>query len=153
METNAYATPKSDVETGLEQVKIYSPTQVACGALLGGPAGLIYFLLTNFTTLGNHSARKNTIYAGITLIIALLVILPMLPDNFPDIPFTIAYIVTGRIVAEKYQITKSAIEQSEQYQFESSWKVFGLGLLCLVASAIVIMGPLFILDLLGVIAL
>ena len=156
MESNVYATPKSDIENtsiNLTDVKVYSPTQIACGALVGGPIGLIYFLMTNFSLLNDDVGKRNVLYAGIAFIIALLFILPMLPDDFPNSPFTVAYVVVARLVAEKYQMTKKAIIESEQYQFQSSWKAFGISLICLLGSALVIFVPLLILDTLGFITL
>ncbi|WP_441004113.1 hypothetical protein [Pseudocolwellia agarivorans] len=153
MESNVYATPKSDIENtsiNLTDVKVYSPTQIACGALVGGPIGLIYFLMTNFSLLNDDVGKRNVLYAGIAFIIALLFILPMLPDDFPNSPFTVAYVVVARLVAEKYQMTKKAIIESEQYQFQSSWKAFGI---CLLGSALVVLVPLLILDTLGFITL
>ncbi|WP_426358650.1 hypothetical protein ACPUVO_00025 [Pseudocolwellia sp. HL-MZ19] len=153
MESNVYATPKSDIEntsTDLAEVNVYSPTQIACGALVGGPVGLIYFLMTNFSSLNNNEGKRNTLYAGVALIIALLSILP---DDFPSAPFTVVYVVIARAVAEKHQITKKAIIESEQYQFESNWKVFGISLICLIGSAVVLFVPFFILSMLGFITL
>jgi len=156
MESNVYATPKSDIENtsiNLTDVKVYSPTQIACGALVGGPIGLIYFLMTNFSLLNDDVGKRNVLYAGIAFIIALLFILPMLPDDFPNSPFTVAYVVVARLVAEKYQMTKKAIIESEQHQFQSSWKAFGISLICLLGSALVVLVPLLILDTLGFITL
>ncbi|MPW29178.1 hypothetical protein F9L16_09225 [Agarivorans sp. B2Z047] len=135
------------------EIAIYSPTQAACGALLGGPIGLIYFLMANFGALENDNARRKTLYSGIVLIIAQLFLLPILPENFPSTPFAVVYIITARMIAEKYQLTKSDIADSEQYRFHSNWKVFGLSLLCLLGSMAVIMIPLAVLDMLGVVAL
>ncbi len=156
MESNVYATPKSDIENtsiNLTDVKVYSPTQIACGALVGGPIGLIYFLMTNFSLLNDDVGKRNVLYAGIAFIIALLFILPMLPDDFPNSPFTVAYVVVARLVAEKYQMTKKAIIESEQHQFQSSWKAFGISLICLLGSALVVLVPLLILDTFGFITL
>ena len=156
MESNVYATPKSDIENtsiNLTDVKVYSPTQIACGALVGGPIGLIYFLMTNFSLLNDDVGKRNVLYTGIAFIIALLFILPMLPDDFPNSPFTVAYVVVARLVADKYQMTKKAIIESERHQFQSSWKAFGISLICLLGSALVVLVPLLILDTLGFITL
>lgn len=40
------------------KAKIYSPTQVLCGTIIGGPVGLIYFLHSNFLTLGNDKLKR-----------------------------------------------------------------------------------------------
>jgi hypothetical protein len=128
---------------------MYSPTQVACGTI-GGPVGLIYFLMSNFSALGQEDRKRKTLLLGISLIVALIAILPFLPESVPSTPFTIAYIIIARQVAEKYQMKKQAIIDSDIYDFHSNWRVLGIGLLCLVGSAIVIVGPLMLLILTGV---
>ena len=133
----------------INKVKIYSPTQVACGTL-GGPVGLIYFLYSNFSALGNDRFKKNTIIYGCLFIFVLIILLPFLPDEIPSTPFTILYIVIARLIAEKYQMTKSAIIESENFQFHSNWRVLTFGLLCLLGSMLVLAGPFLILVMLGI---
>lgn len=154
MTDNPYAAPGAAIQnvpycstTGL--IRLYSPTQVACGTI-GGPVGLIYFLKANFSSLGNDRQARNTVLYGTLLILALLVTLPFLPDKFPNSPFTIAYILIARYVAGKYQMTKQAIVESPGYDFHSNWRVLGIGLLCLVASVVVIVGPFMLLEFLGI---
>jgi hypothetical protein len=139
----------NQVNENENKAKIYSPTQVACGTI-GGPVGLIYFLHSNFLTLGNDKLKKNTLVYGGLFLLALVVILPFLPDEIPSTPFTILYIVIARLIAEKYQMTKSAIIDSDDFEFHSNWRVLLFGLLSLVGSALAIMGPLFLLAILGV---
>ena len=111
---------------------------------------MIYFLKANFRALGNYDAEKKTLIYGVTLLLALIVILPFLPDDVPNLPFTIGYILTGLHIAGRYQKTKKAIIESPVLEFHSNWRVLGIGLLCLVASAIAIMGPLAALVFFGV---
>jgi len=130
--------------------KVYSPTQIVCSTL-GGPIGLIYFLASNFSTLNNEELKNKTIKYGIALILALIIILPLLPDDVSSLPFTIFYIVVGRYVSEKYQMKKVDIESAEGFDFHSNWRVLGLSLLCLIGSVVVLLGPIFILIALGII--
>nr|VVV04029.1 hypothetical protein AW0309160_01412 [Aliivibrio wodanis] len=129
--------------------KIYSPTQVACSTV-GGPIGLIYFLASNFSTLNDEELKNKTIKYGIALIVVLIIILPLLPDDVSSLPFTIFYIVVGRYVSEKYQMKKVDIESAEEFDFHSNWRVLGLSLLCLIGSIVVLLGPIFILIALGI---
>jgi hypothetical protein len=151
MTENPYAAPSAAVLAGRigEPIRLYSPTQVACGTI-GGPVGLIYFLKANFSALGNDAAARKTLIFGALLILCLVALLPFLPEKVPNSPFTIAYILIARGVAQKYQMTKQTISDSPRYDFQSNWRVFGLGLLCLVGSVAVIMGPLMLLAVLGV---
>ena len=133
-------------------VPLYSPTQAAMGALLGGPVGLVYFLRSNFVALGNLSAARKCLWAGALIVVALVVILPLLPEKFPSSPFNLAYIFAARGVTERFQLNKAAIASSPEYAFQSNWRVFGLGLLCLVGSVVAIGGPIMALTLAGVVA-
>jgi hypothetical protein len=130
-------------------IRIYSPTQVACGTI-GGPVGLIYFLMPNFEALGQKNKKKRTLLLGSVFIVTLIVVVPFLPESIPSTPFTIAYIIIARLVAENYQMKKTEIINSDIYDFHSNWRVFGFGLLCLTGSAIALMGPLTLLILAGV---
>jgi len=148
---NPYAAPNSvvlDISTG-EPVRLYSPTQVACGTI-GGPVGLVYFLWANFSALGDDTGARKTLIYGAFFILCLIVLIPFLPENFPNSPFTIAYILIARKVAQKYQMTKQGISDSQHYDFQSNWRVLGFGLLCLVGSAILVLGPLLLLAAVGI---
>lgn len=73
-----------------------------------------------------------------------------MPDEIPSTPFTILYIVIAVLIAEKYQMTKSAIIDSDDFEFHLNWRVLLFGLLSLVGSALAFMGPLFLLAILEV---
>jgi len=151
MPENAYDTVMDDnqVSENENKTKIYSPIQVACGTI-GGPIGLIYFLHCNFSTLGNDRFKKNTLIYGGLFLLALIIALPFLPDEISSTPFTVLYIVTAKLVAEKYQMTKSAIIESDDFEFHSNWRVFLFGILCLIGSVLIVAGPFLILSILGV---
>ncbi|WP_221932910.1 hypothetical protein [Thalassotalea sp. PS06] len=155
MENNVYAAPDSDVnvQSNSDVNKIYSPTQVAVGTFLGGPVGLMYFLMSNFGTLQKHDSKQKTLYAGIGLIVLLLLTMPFLPDDFPSLPFTVAYVIIARYVADNQQMKKQEIVESDNYVFQSNWKVLGMGLLSIVGSMLAILGPLLVLEFTGVISL
>ena len=129
-------------------IRIYSPTQVACGTI-GGPVGLIYFLRSNFIALGNKRLARKTLVIGSASIATLIAITPLLPEKGTSFFFTAVYILTARHVSEKYQLTKDAIFASNNYTFQSSWRVLLLGLLCLVLSAAVVIALLFLSIALG----
>ncbi|MCI4569501.1 hypothetical protein [Lysobacter sp. CFH 32150] len=132
-----------------ESTRLYSPTQIACGTI-GGPVGLIYFLWANFVALDNSRLAKRTLIIGSVAILAIIAIAPFLPEKGTAFLFAIIYIAIGRHIAEKYQMTKQAIADSPSFTFQSNWRVFLLGLLCLAASAVAVIGSLFLLIVLGV---
>lgn len=145
-----YAAPAAELRADASGNRLYSPLQVSVGAFLGGPVGLAYFLWANFRALANEQAARRTLAAGAALMVALIVTLPILPDRFPSWPITVLYMVTGRYVAERFQMTKQAIEYSADYTFHSGWRVFGIGLSCLVVSLVLIVVPIVALALLGI---
>lgn len=150
MTDNPYAAPQSDISADAGTVPIYSPNQVAAGAFIGGPVGLIYFLWENFVTLGHAQQARKSLIWGAVLIVALLLILPWLPDKFPGIAFMLVYMAAGRQLANNQQLTKRAIDDSPRYMYESNWRVFGKGLLCMLGSFIVVVTPLWLLATMGV---
>ena len=150
MSVDPYAPPGAAINAEASGTRLYSPLQVAGGALLGGPAGLVYFLWANFRALANEQAARWTLAGGAALFVVLVAILPVLPDRFPSWPITLAYMVAGRFLAEKLQLTKQAIEYSADYGFQSNWRVAGLGLACLVVSLMLLVGPMLALAFLGI---
>lgn len=145
-----YAPPRAAIDPGHARADVYSPLQVAAGAFVGGPVGLAYFLWANFRALGNRDAARWTAIAGALLMVTLCLLLPVLPERMPSWPITLLYMATGRYVAERFQLTKDAIAVSADHDFQSSWKVLGIGLLCLIASLVLLIGPLVALAMLGV---
>lgn len=150
MSDNPYAPPAADIVANVGSSPIYTPGQVAAGAFVGGPVGLIYFLRENFLTLGNDDLAGKSLLWGGVLIVALLLILPILPDKFPSIAFTIGYMVAGRQLANTHQLSSQAIETSTRYTAQSNWRVFGRGLLCMFGSMVLIFTPILLLTTLGV---
>ncbi len=150
-EPQIYQAPQSSLsnQTKINATKLYSPTQVACGTL-GGPIGLIYFLASNFNTLGNSAGKMKVQLFGSLSILLMIASFPIMPEDMPSTPFTIVYILIARFVCEKYQMTKAQIIESTEYDFHSNWRVFGFAILCLIVSAVVIFGSLFILLELGI---
>lgn len=150
MTDNPYAAPAAAISNRNAggTARLYSPVQVACGTI-GGPVGLIYFLKSNFAALGNDRLEKRTLILGALFIAALVVSVPFLPDRFPSLPFTAGYIAIAWYVSSRYQMTKQAIAASPLHDFHSNWRVLGMGLLCLAASVVVLVGPLIALIALG----
>jgi hypothetical protein len=56
----------------------------------------------------------------------------------------VAYMLTARALAEKYHLSKSAIQESEQYAFQSNWNVFGTSIAMMVALLTVVLIVLFL---------
>ena len=58
--------------------------------------------------------------------VLMVVISPLLPDDFPNYALPFGYGFAARMIAEKYQLTKGAIQASGAYALQSNWKVFGV---------------------------
>jgi hypothetical protein len=129
----------------VDRIKIYSPNQVAFGSFVGGPLAAMFVLWSNFRALGNDLGARQTLIWGALFVLLLLIVLSFLPDRFPgQMGIPVAYTVAARSFAEKYQLSKSAIQESEQYAFQSNWNVFGISLATMVGSLIALFTVLFL---------
>jgi hypothetical protein len=122
----------------MNKIKLYSPNQVGCAAFFGGPFAAVFVLWSNFCGLGKGVAARQTLIWGALFSLALLLALPFLPGRFPNLAIPIAYTLAAKLSADKYQLSKSAIRESEQYAFQSNWNVFGISFAMMVAFLIVI---------------
>jgi hypothetical protein len=132
----------------MNKTKIYSPKQIYCSAFLGGPFAMVYVLKKNFDALGNRASSKKTIIFGSIFNILLFLLLPFLPKNFPHMVLPIICSVVAMQIAEKHQMSKKAILDSEQYGFQSNWNVLGISIGFFIAFILI-----FGLGLLGLIRL
>src|SRR5215475_7039667 len=119
----------------MDQIKVYSPNQVAFGTFVGGPVAGAFVLWSNFRAVGNNVGARQTLIWGALLALLLLLVVPFLPDKLPGtgMPIVVALSLTARALADKYQLSKSAIQESEQYAFQSNWYLFGISIVMLVA--------------------
>jgi MFS superfamily sulfate permease-like transporter len=151
MTENPYAAPRTDtVGTPANPVRLYSPLQAASGSLLGGPVAVVYFLRANFLALGMPSEARATLVLGIGALLALLVVLPLLPDRLPSSAITIVYFFFSKVTVEQRQMTRQEIVDSPEHDFHSNGRVVALGLACLIASMVVLLVPAVVLGTLGV---
>ena len=131
---------------------VYSPTQAALGAFLGGPLASVLFIKKNFNSLGKPEAEKKTLLYGTALSLALIGLLPFLPEQFPNMAIPIATVVTTRAIVEKHQFRKQAISDSETLTFQSNWRVLWVALACLLVFFVAIVAVTIVLDSLGITA-
>ena len=128
--------------------KLYSPNQVAVSSFLGGPFAMVYVLKKNFDALGNEKESKKVFIWGVVFNVLLFAVLPFLPEHFPNYAIPIGYTVGAQMAAEKFQMSKKAILDSDQYGFQSNWNVLGVSVGFFVAFVVI-----FGLGLLGLIKL
>lgn len=125
--------------------KVYSPTQAALGTFLGGPAASVYFIAKNYGAMGREDGRMKTILFGSLACAVLLVILPFLPERFPNLTIPLINVVLVRLLVEKNQFTKASIAESSSFTMHSNWRVLGMSLVFFAASFAVIVGFVFLL--------
>lgn len=144
MSTNPYAAPTAPLSPAAAgKRQMYSPTQVAAGAFLGGPLAATHFLWANFHALGNRSAARATPWLGALATIVLIALGYAMPEHSSNSILVIPQIVLARMVAERMQMTKAAIEASTEFAFQSGWKVFGLSLLWLAVTLLMLFGAIW----------
>jgi len=148
MNENPYAAPRSTLteRTTAGDIRLYSPQQAAGGAFLGGPVGVIYFIWANFRALGNEAAARSTLGYGLLGLVVVLILVVILPEGIPNVPFTIAYVVIAQQVVTKLQVSKQQIIDTPEYDFHSNWRVLGLGLLSLLGSIACLGLPLLLIG-------
>lgn len=152
MTDHPYAAPSAElIESEQPSGRIYSPMQVVGGAFVGGPVGVVYFLWANFVTLRNHAAAIRTLWLGALGVALMFVLAIVLPEGVSNIPFSIAYLLVARIVAGKFQLSKQTIATSSQLVFHSNWRVFFLGLLCLLGSLAILICMVIVGSMLGLV--
>ncbi len=137
----------------MDKSPIYSPKQVLTGAFLGGPIALVYFLRTNFRTLGNRSAATQTVIWGVLFNLVAIAAIPVLPKHFPRGLLPLAYSWTAWGIAEVKQLKKEDIAVSPQFRFQSNWRVFGLsvafavGTFALWCAVLLVLGAFHVISL------
>ncbi|GGB14863.1 hypothetical protein [Agarivorans gilvus] len=137
----------------MEVKKVLSPAQIAGGSFWGGPIATVYYLRKNYLLIGNEALAQKTLIYGAIFIIFLMAILPFLPEKFPNMVLPLAYCLAARQIAETTQLKKDQIEGSEEYTFESNWKIFGVGILTLLIFLIVAMAVMFALEAASIVSL
>jgi hypothetical protein len=137
----------------VEKTKLYSTNQVGAASFVGGPFGVVYVLWRNFEALGRSSSATQALVLGGLFVAVVFAVLPLLPEKFPNYVIPLAYSLTARVLAEKYQMSKQAIADSEQYEFHSNWHVFGISVAFLIAFMAIAVLWVFGLDHLGLIKL
>lgn len=153
-DTNPYATPKSklraDGAAGNGGSKMFSPVQAGVAAFLGGPLAATYVLRKNFLALGSADRARKTMTWGLLLTALIVLLLPFIPDRFPNIALSIVYLVATNQVVRNYQLTKNQIVESGRYTFQSNWLVFLVIVLAILLLIVVVVPYVMALEAIGV---
>ena len=144
MTDNPYQAPASDLN---------DPGQVFWGSFWGGPIAAVYFLRANYLSLGKFGEAAKALLFGSIFLIAIVLLLPFLPERFPNIVLPLIYWFSARQIATTTQVDKSGIEAGDRFVAASNWKVFGIGTATLVLFFVAIVPIYFVLDAFGLISL
>lgn len=107
---------------------VYSPGQIIAATFIGGPLAAAYFLKKSFESINKNDLAKKLFYGYLILSAIIIVVAPFLPDETPDMLILIAYLTPMIVILKEHYLTKTQISDSEEYAFESNWKVFGISL-------------------------
>jgi hypothetical protein len=120
----------------LAKQKIYSPNQVLAVSFLGGPMAMVYALWKNFRTLGDAEGMHHILFWGSIFVVALMLFAPLMPSSLLDYALPFAFSFAARAIAERHQLSKQAIAESEIYEFESVWNIIAVSLIFLIAMMV-----------------
>jgi hypothetical protein len=120
----------------LAKTKIYSPIQVLAISFLGGPMAMVYALWKNFRDLEDPYGMRQVLLWGSFFIIALMAFAPLMSNDWPDYVLPFAYPVAAWSLAERHQMTKQAIADSQIYEFQTAWNVVAVSIIFLLAMMV-----------------
>lgn len=119
--------PENTVENTLEKSvfeeipteKIYSEKAIRVGTFLAGPLVAGYCIAENFKAFNDIEKARNTwIITAITMV-AIIGLIFIVPDNFPNFLFPLLYLTISSYFLKKYQ------EQNIQNHIKNGGETFG----------------------------
>lgn len=109
----------------------YTRGQILFGTLLGGPLAGVYFIKKNFDAMDDADLSKKTTVIGLSLVAALFIVLPFLPEFIPGIAYAIAYAATAQSVyVQKQQVI---LKENPRYPHWNVAAVVALSLIAFIA--------------------
>ena len=123
---------------------IYTPFQVRLASFFGGPFAAVFTLHQNFKALQDARGQQLALGLGIGFNMALLALLPFLPERFPRQVIPLLYSLAAGGIASSRQLSKERLDASDQYQRRSGWNVTAVVLVSLTAFCLVAF-PLYLL--------
>lgn len=131
---------------GSPTYRMYSPGQIALGALLGTPAYGCWLLSRSYLRLGLSRAASRCLWWGVAGMIALFVFAAFLPENFPNHALPIGCAMA--LLQTTRQLMGGAINRhvANGGRLESWLRVTCIGLLIGVTLAAFLFGVEFMLS-------
>ncbi len=113
--------------------RLYSPWQVAIGALLASPMGGCLFLAWNYGEMGRPEAKRQALTGGVVSTAFVFGLVLFLPENFPNLVVPMVYTLTIQFIANRSQGLAYAQHIEGGGAPHSWWRVLGISLATLVA--------------------
>lgn len=121
----------------------YTKFQILIGTFLGGPLAGIYFIKKNFDAMGDTAQAKKTVIIGLSLVAALLALLPVMPEFIPGVVYAIAYASTAQAIYIQKQIS---LKDNPRY---SHWNVTLVVVISILVFVAIILPLIYLYDMLG----
>jgi hypothetical protein len=134
----------------LEKKKLFTPNQVLACSFFGGPMAMIYALWKNFQVLERPRDMQHILFWGSLFIALLLLFSPFIPD-WAEIAVPVAYSFASRSIAQNHQMTKEAIRDSAEYEFQPISRVVAVSAVFFAAFVLMTFAFVFALISAGVI--
>lgn len=134
----------------MEKKKLFTPNEVLACSFFGGPMAMIYALWKNFQVLERPHDMQHILFWGSLFIVLLLLFSPFIPD-WAEIVVPIAYSFAARSIAQNHQMTKDAIRNSPDYEFQPILNVAAVCIVFFVAFVVLTFAFVFALISAGVI--
>jgi hypothetical protein len=134
----------------LEKKKLFSPNQVLACSFFGGPMAMIYALWKNFQVMELPRDMQHILFWGSLFVGLLLLFSPFIPD-WAEVVVPIAYSFGARSIAQNHQMTKAAIKNSSDYEFQPIQNVVAVSIAFFVGFVVLTFAFVFALISAGVI--
>jgi len=143
----------SPASPGGSKLRIYSPRQVFLGTFLCGPLAGLWYIKCNFEALGRQDLSGKAIHWGSAISALIMVLMPVLPVDFPVFLMPLTYSFLAGYIAEIHQVNTTAIADSDRFAAHSNWTVAGNGAIAFAIVFVIAVGFIACLNSLGLIEL
>jgi hypothetical protein len=133
--------------------KLYTPLQAWAAAFVGGPLAAVYVIKSNYSELGWEDWARFALRCGYLFVGVLCVVVPFLPEWFPNVVIPVAYTIATWQIVEQHQLSKEAIRESEHFDFQLNSRVAAVCLVSLFLFFVIISVWMLFLDATGIISL
>lgn len=144
---NPFQTPAAELVgpgTLASGEKLYSLAAVGWATFFGTPLAGAYVLNHNLKALGLLDKLKTTWLAAIGLLLVVMALSFMLPDNAPGTGLTVVQVMVMYFYAKPLIASQVADHRAHQGALFSNWRAVGIGLLFLLAFLLVMVPVLML---------